>query len=101
MSGLAFTNVSFRLKLINIKIVANFIEVKTGRCLLGHSTATDLGILRVGQAETIKTGNCNTVDDTFVGQFKAKYPSVYQGLGKLKNYQLKLHIDSSVTPVVQ
>ena len=68
---------------------------------MGYSTARDLGILRVGQAETVNTGNCDTVDDSFVGQLKAKYPSVFQGIGKLKNYQLKLHIDPRVTPVVQ
>ena len=43
----------------------------------------------------------NTVDDTFVGELKPKYPSVLQGIGKLKDYQLKLHVDPSVTPVVQ
>jgi len=26
---------------------------------------------------------------------------VFQGIGKLKDYQLKLHVDPSVTPVVQ
>ena len=82
-------------------IVVDFILVKTGSCLLGYSTATDLGILRVGQAETVNTGTCNTVDDSFVGPLKANYPSVFKGIGKLKNYQLKLHIDLSVTPVVQ
>ena len=83
------------------KIVADFTVVKTGRCLLGYSTATDLGILRVDLAGTLGTGNCNTVDDTLVGQLKAKYPSVFHGIGKLKGYQLKLHVDPSVTPVVQ
>ena len=83
------------------KIVADFTVVKTGRCLLGYSTATDLGILRVDPAGTLSTGNCNTVDDTLVGQLKAKYPSVFHGIGKLKGYQLKLHVDPSVTPVVQ
>ena len=85
----------------NTKIAADFIVVKTGRCLLGYSTATDLGILRVGLAETLGTGACNTVDSTFVGQLKAKYPNVFLGIGKLKGYQLKLHIDPSVTPVAQ
>lgn len=80
------------------KIVADFIVVKTGHCLLDYATATDLGILRVCQAETVKTGNCNTLDDSFAGRLKAKYPSVFQEIGKLKNYQLKLHIDPSVTP---
>ena len=83
------------------KIVADFIVVKTGRCLLGYSTATDLGILRVDPAGTLGTGNCNTFDDTLVGQLKAKYPSVFHGIGKLKGHQLKLHVDPSVTPVVQ
>ena len=81
--------------------MANFIVVETGRCLLGYSTATDLGILRVDPTEILGTGDCNTVDDTFVGELKAKYPSVFQGIGKLKDYQLKLHVDPSVTPVVQ
>ena len=29
------------------------------------------------------------------------YPEVFTGLGKLKDYQLKLHLDKSVTPVAQ
>ena len=84
-----------------IKIVADFIVVKTRHCLLGYWTATDLGILRVNPAGTLGTRNCNTVDDTLVGQLKAKYPSVLDEIGKLKGYQLKLHVDPSVTPVVQ
>ena len=83
------------------KIVPDFIVVNTGRCLLGYSTAIDLGILRVGLAETVGTGACNTVDGTFVGQLKAKYPNVFHGIGKVKGYKLKLHIDPSVTPVAQ
>ncbi|KAL9954402.1 hypothetical protein ACROYT_G041935 [Oculina patagonica] len=67
----------------------------------GYSTATDLGILRVDPAGTLSTGNCNTVNSTFVGHLEAKYPSVFHGIGKLKGYQLKLHVDPSVTPVVQ
>ena len=86
---------------LKAKVVANFIVVETGRCLLGYSTATDLGILRVDPTGILGTGDCNTVDDTFVGELKAKYPSVFQGIGKLKDYQLKLHVDPSVTPVVQ
>ena len=82
------------------KVVANFI-VESGRCLLGYSTATDRGILCVDPMGTLGTGDCNTVDDTFVGELKPKYPSVFQGIGKLKGYQLKLHVDPSVTPVVQ
>ena len=32
---------------------------------------------------------------------KAKFPGVFSGVGRLKNYQLELHIDPQVTPVVQ
>ena len=32
---------------------------------------------------------------------KAKYPQVFTGLGKFKNFQLKLHVDESVTPSAQ
>lgn len=32
---------------------------------------------------------------------KAKFPKVSQGLGKLKGYQLKFHIDQDIHPVAQ
>ena len=69
---------------LKANVVANFIVVDSGRCLLGYSTATDLGILRVDPMGTLRTGDCDTVDDTFLGELKAKYPSVFQGIGKLK-----------------
>ena len=54
-----------------------------------------------GSQGNSRDGRLPQVDDTFVGELKEKYPSVFQGIGKLKDYQLKLHVDSSVTPVVQ
>lgn len=32
---------------------------------------------------------------------KEKFPKVFQGLGKLKGYQLKFHIDQDIHPVAQ
>ena len=32
---------------------------------------------------------------------RLKYPSVFEGLGKLNDYQLRLHINTDVTPVAQ
>ena len=32
---------------------------------------------------------------------KAEFPKVFQGLGKLKGYQLKFHIDQDIHPVAQ
>lgn len=80
------------------EVVANFIVVESGRCLLVYSTAVDFGILHVDLMGTLETGDCNTVDDTFVGELKAKYPSGFQGIRKLKDYQLKLHVHPSVPP---
>ena len=37
---------------------------------------------------------CRTTQDK-------KYPQVFTGLGKLKHFQLKLHVDESVTPAAQ
>ena len=36
-----------------------------------------------------------------VKQLTDKYKDLFQGLGKLKNFQVKLHIDESVPPVAQ
>ena len=54
-----------------------------------------------------RTGNSpraesyNTVGCPFVESLKAKFSGVFSGVGRLKNYQLKLLIDPQVTPVVQ
>ena len=37
----------------------------------------------------------------FANQLKAQYPKVFTGVGKLKDFELKLHIDSNVPPVAQ
>ena len=33
--------------------------------------------------------------------FKMKYPKVFQGVGKLKDFKLHLHVDPNVPPVAQ
>ena len=83
------------------KVLTHFIVVKRGRCLVGYSTATELGILHVGPVPKSRAESCNTVGCPFVESLKAKFPGVFSGVGRLKNYQLKLHIDPQVTPVVQ
>ena len=64
--------------------MANFIVVESGRCLLGYSTATDLGVLRVDPTGTLGTGDCNTVDDTFVENSKQNTPVCSRELESLK-----------------
>ena len=75
--------------------------VKRGRYLLGYSTAIDLGVLHAGAAPTPVSENCKIVRGARVESLKARFSNVFNGIGKLKNYQLKLHIDPHVVPVTQ
>ena len=71
--------------------------------LLGRKGSELLGILRVG----VSVNSCNVKSDDMEtvaspidrkALLKTKFPKVFQGLGKLKKYQLKLHIDRNVQP---
>ena len=66
----------------------------TGGSLLSWRTSNDLELLKV--VKPIKHQRVLTVD-----QLTIKYQDLFQGLGKLKNYQVHLHIDESVPPVAQ
>jgi hypothetical protein len=53
-----------------------------------------LKIVKINSVETIET---NLKD---IQYWKDKFPSVFSGkIGKLKDFQLKLHIDTSVKPI--
>ena len=57
---------------------------------MSNETAVSLGVVDI-RVNTIETGD----------QVAQKFPSVFQGIGKLKNFEVKLHIDQSVPPVAQ
>ena len=61
--------------------------------LLSNQTAKDLGILKI-DVSAVTSGNSWT-------SLQQEYPSAFQGLGKLKGYQLKLRVDETVAPVIQ
>ena len=68
-----------------------FIVMKgSDQALLGRVTASALGVLRLGP-------NLNAVNKE--NEIFAKYPGCCDGIGKLKDYQLKIPID--VQPVAQ
>lgn len=56
--------------------------------LLGKNTAVELGVLKLGINVILENVN-------------DEYKDLFQGVGKLKNFKLKLHIDSGVEPVAQ
>ena len=61
----------------------------TGRSLLGCQTARQLGVLLIGPEVNYLTE----------ADIKKKFPECFQGFGKLKDFQLEIHIDPSVRPV--
>ena len=74
--------------------------------LLGRKASELLGVLRVG----VYINSCDVKSDDMENLaspidrkalLRTKFPKVFQGLGKLKGYQLKLHIDENVQPVAQ
>ena len=55
----------------------------------------------VNNHDAIKGSSANAPQADRKASLKARFPQVFQGLGKLKGYQLKLHIDETVRPVAQ
>ena len=66
--------------------------------LLSGAAAEALGIISVNKdADVLRS--TTVVDDEVNQVFMSKYPSIFQGVGKKKNYQVKYHIDPTVPPV--
>ena len=61
-------------------------------------SSEELGVLKVG----VSVNACESRNITDKkAALRTKYPQVFTGLGKLKNFQLKLHVDESVTPIAR
>ncbi|CAB3993335.1 Transposon Tf2-9 poly [Paramuricea clavata] len=89
--------VSGRVKCNSAEIVAKFVVVhdQHAGCLLGRQTATQLGLLRVGPQ--VSSINCAVSPHSL----RQRYPSVFDGVGKLTNYQQKISINTNIKPVAQ
>ena len=83
------------------KINSQFVVTTSGRCLLGHITSRDLGLLLIGLGASSESAECNVVSKDLASALQTKYPKVFRGIGKLKEYRLKLHVEPEVTPVAQ
>ena len=61
--------------------------------IMGFNTATKLSVIKVvNKIQTDKSGN---VED------EEEFKHLFKGIGKLKNRQIKLHVDKDVQPVAQ
>jgi len=84
------------LSLANKCVSAEFTVIQgRGEPLLGRESAMKLGVLKLQDPGI----SVNSVVDR--NELIAKHQAVFEGIGKLKDYQLKLHIDTEVQPVAQ
>ena len=67
-----------------------------GQALLGRQTSIDLGMLVIND---ISVNSVNV--DIDKSSIQTKFPKCFDGLGKLKDYQLHIDIDKHIQPVVQ
>ena len=75
------------------KCEVDFVGVEgDGRSLLEKTTVEVLDLLRVGPAPRYAGQD---------GDIRHRYPQLFDGIGKLKGRELKLHIDETATPVAQ
>lgn len=80
---------------------ANFVVVQTlhGGSLLGKQSAIELDLLRVGPPTSTEVNYVSprsTVDSIL-----SNHSGVFEGVGKLTDYQLTIHTDPNVMPVAQ
>ena len=68
---------------------SEFLVVDGKTSLLGYAAAPDLGILQIANAASVER------------RVLQNYPSLFSGLGKMKNVQVKLHINENVKPMHQ
>ena len=81
------------------KLLAKFYAVKgSSGSLLGWKTSQDLSLLQTVQQVKLLPSKLETVTPSGL---LAEYDDLFHGLGKLNNYQIKLHIDKEVTPIAQ
>lgn len=64
--------------------------------ILSYQTATELDLVKI---QTVNQVDGHT--ETSSEEIFRKYPKLFDGVGKLKDYQLNLHINENVQPIVQ
>ncbi len=68
--------------------------------LLGEKTAIELNLLRVGPP--VANAEVNYISPpSSVDRLLSRHPQVFEGVGKLTDYQLLVHADPNIEPVAQ
>ena len=88
------------------RITVSTLHVVKGNCgsLLSYQTATELNLLQVN-IKTVKVESTDKCKHESSKIFKTKIenqsPKLFQGIGQLQNFEVKLHIDPAVSLVAQ
>ena len=61
---------------------------------MGHKSATELDLLHVANSVSIQSEDISS-------KISAKFPKVFEGVGKLKDFQQTIHVDPKIHPVAQ
>ncbi len=79
-----------------------YLRAKNSGCLLYLTTAQEMGILTLKLNKISKEAPENvTSSDPQINAIVQKYKEVFTGVGKLKNYAVKLNIDEKEIPQAQ
>ena len=70
-----------------------------GQLLLGRNAAVAFGVLELPEPVVSRVSGPD--DDSFKRILVEKYPTVFDGVGKIKGVQAHLHVDPTVRPVAQ
>ena len=84
------------------RLLVKFIVPQGGSsgCLLGHDTATLLGLLKINNVNVLQQDEDDPPSKK-VSAILSQYKDVTKGLGKLKDVQIKYNINPNVKPVSQ
>ena len=71
--------------------------------ILSCDTAKDLNLVQVN-VNNIKVKDCQKTtqpEESHNDKIDKEFPNLFHGIGKLQNFEAKLHIDSNISPVAQ
>ena len=81
--------------------VGIYVVNKEAETLLSGPACEALGIISFYGENAVPSPNAHRITrDKSVQHILAKYPTVFKGIGKLKNYQVKLLIHENIPPVL-
>jgi len=75
------------------EVVDIFVVKGNNQSILGYETSVKLGLLKIGL-------NINEITSK-ITSYKSEYPNLFNGIGKLKEKQIQLHINENISPVAQ